>query len=104
VRREWSPEELVGAWTLVEGDWRLLGNKSGATRLGFALVLKFFELEGRFPAYPEEIPAVAVEYVAGLVKVDPALFVKDSWSARAIKYHRGPDPGLIRVPRGNPGG
>jgi len=33
VRREWSPEELVGAWTLVEGDWRLLGNKSGATRL-----------------------------------------------------------------------
>ena len=88
MRQEWSPEELVGAWTLVEGDWRLLGNKSGVTRLGFALLLKFFELEGRFPAYPEEIPAVAVEYVAGLVKVDPALFTKYSWSARAIKYHR----------------
>jgi uncharacterized protein DUF4158 len=29
-----------------------------------------------------------VEYVAGLVKVDPALFTKYSWSARAIKYHR----------------
>ena len=88
MRQEWSPDELVGAWTLVEGDWRLLGNKSGVTRLGFALLLKFFELEGRFPAYPEEIPAVAVEYVAGLVKVDPALFTKYSWSARAIKYHR----------------
>ena len=88
MRQEWSPEELVGAWTLVEGDWRLLGNKSGVTRLGFALLLKFFEMEGRFPAYPEEIPAAAVEYVAGLVKVDPALFAKYSWSARAIKYHR----------------
>lgn len=28
-------------------DWRLVGNKSGATRLGFSLLLKFFELEGR---------------------------------------------------------
>src|SRR5512144_504688 len=88
MRRDWSPEDLVGAWTLVEGDWRLLGNKSGATRLGFALLLKFFETEGRFPAYPEEVPAAAVEYVAGLVKVDPAVFAKYRWSGRTIEYHR----------------
>ena len=37
MRQEWSPEDLIGCWTLVEDDWRLLGNKSGATRLGFAL-------------------------------------------------------------------
>jgi hypothetical protein len=36
VRREWEPEDLLASWTLVEDDWRLLSNKSGATRLGFA--------------------------------------------------------------------
>ena len=88
VRREWQPEELIGAWTLVEGDRRLLGNKRGATRLGFALLLKFFELEGRFPVYPGEVPAAAVEYVAGLVQVDPTLFAEYAWSGRTIEYHR----------------
>jgi hypothetical protein len=73
---------------LVEADWRLVGNKSGATRLGFSLLLKFYEVEGRFPGYPEEVPAVAVDYVAGLVNVDPALFGKYAWSGSTIEYHR----------------
>jgi hypothetical protein len=33
-------EELIACWTLVVADWRLLGSKTGATRLGFALVHK----------------------------------------------------------------
>jgi hypothetical protein len=49
VRGEWSPEELVESWALLGDDWRRVGNKSGATRLGFAVVLKFFELQARFP-------------------------------------------------------
>lgn len=43
-----TDDELVGGWTLVGDDWELLGNKSGVTRLGFAMLLKFFELEARF--------------------------------------------------------
>ncbi|MGP2442602.1 DUF4158 domain-containing protein [Streptomyces sp. JW3] len=50
-----------------------MANKSGTTRLGFSLSLKFFELEGRFPDALEEVPSVAVEYVAGLVKVPAAV-------------------------------
>lgn len=46
----------MAAWTLVEDDWPLVGNKSGATRLGIALLLKFFELEARFPRDAGEIP------------------------------------------------
>ncbi len=46
--RDGQVEDVIGGWTLDEADWRLLANKSGATRLGFALLLKFFELEGRF--------------------------------------------------------
>jgi hypothetical protein len=38
MRQEWLPEELIESWTLVEADWKLVGNKSGATRLGFVIL------------------------------------------------------------------
>jgi hypothetical protein len=70
------------------GDWRLVGNKAGATRLGFAALLKFFELEARFPRHAGEVPPAAVDYLAGQVKVDPTLFASYSWTGRTIEYHR----------------
>ncbi|MEV7436932.1 Tn3 family transposase [Streptomyces griseoviridis] len=80
MRQEWSPEELLASWTPVDGDWKLVANKTGPTRLGFCLLLKFFELEGRFPDL--------LEYVAGLVKVPAADFAKYSLSGRTAEYHR----------------
>jgi hypothetical protein len=88
MHREWSPEELIESWTLLGQDWTLVGNKSGATRLGFALLLKFFEIEARFPRGAEELPPAAVEYVAGQVKVAAAALATYPWSGRSIKYHR----------------
>ena len=64
MHRDWELEELIACWTLVEDDWRLVGNKTGATRLGFALLLKFFELEARLPRGPGEVPPAAVRYLA----------------------------------------
>ena len=63
MRREWEPEDLIAGWTLLDDDWVLVGNKTGVTRLGFGLLLKFFELEGRFPRHAGEIPKAAVDYV-----------------------------------------
>jgi TnpA family transposase len=88
VKAEWEPDELIETWTLTGDDWALVGNKSGATRLGFTVMLKFYEIEGRFPAYREEVPPAAVRYLASLVKVDPALFAKYPWKGRSIEYHR----------------
>lgn len=72
MRDEWELDDLIACWTLDEADWRLLANKTGASRLGFVLLLKFFDLEGRFPSDRSELPAAAVQYVAGLVKVQAA--------------------------------
>ncbi|GAA2124949.1 hypothetical protein GCM10009727_12870 [Actinomadura napierensis] len=80
---------MISAWALVDSDWDLIGNKTGATRLGFGVMLKFYEMEGRFPAYAEEVPQVARGVRRRvLVKVDPALFAKYSWRGRTIEYHR----------------
>ncbi|MFI7229381.1 DUF4158 domain-containing protein [Nonomuraea angiospora] len=87
MRSEWELEDLIECWTLDEAEVELLANKSGATRLGFALMLKFFELEGRFPRR-EDVPKAAVDYMAGQVKVDAALFAEYRWSGSTIEYHR----------------
>ena len=63
MQADWKPDEPIGAWTLAEGDWKLIANKTGVTRLEFAVMLKFYEIEGLFPAYPEEVPRAAVGYV-----------------------------------------
>jgi len=88
MRQDWTPEELVDEWTLEQGDRELVGNKSGATRLGFALLLKFFQIEGRIPTYAEEVPAAAVDFVADQVNVEAALFAKYAWAGRTVEYHR----------------
>jgi Domain of unknown function (DUF4158) len=56
MTRGWQAEELLAQWTLLPGDWPLVGNKHGPTRLGFAVLLKFFQSEGRFPRHPHEVP------------------------------------------------
>lgn len=56
MRQEWDPDDLIACWTLVDSDWALIANKAAATRLGFALMLKFFEIEARFPRRTGEVP------------------------------------------------
>jgi hypothetical protein len=42
--------------------------------LSFALMLKFFEIEGRLPRHPGELPSVAVDFVARQLGVPAAGF------------------------------
>ncbi len=63
-------------------------NKSGTTRLGFALLLKFFEAEARFPEAAKEVPAAAVEYVAQQVKVPAAAWADYNWESKTIQRHQ----------------
>ncbi len=88
VRREWDPEDLIACWTLVDGDRGLVGNKRGPTRLGFALMLKFFELEARFPRHAGELPPAAAEYVASQVGIGPEALAGYRFSGRTFEYHR----------------
>lgn len=83
MRREWDLEDLIECWTLDETELKELGNKSGATRLGFALMLKYFELEGRFPRR-EDVPRAAVEYLAKQAKVAPELFADYPWTGSSF--------------------
>jgi len=45
-----------------------LANKTGPTRLGFAVLLKFFQYAARFSLSMQEVPTAAVAYIAGQVR------------------------------------
>lgn len=47
MRQRWDVDELVESWTLDAADFRMVRNKTGPTRLGFSVCLKYFELEAR---------------------------------------------------------
>ena len=48
MKRTWTSEELLEHFTLLPDELVAFGNKSGATRLGFAVLLKCLQYEGRF--------------------------------------------------------
>jgi Domain of unknown function (DUF4158) len=89
MRREKEPEDLVGSWTLVEQDQKeLVAYKRGATRLGFALMLKFFEIEARLPRHPNEFAPAVIAYVARQVEVEPTELGDYAWTGSTAEYHR----------------
>lgn len=88
MKRNWELEELIEHFTLMPQEMRLVGNKTSATRLGFVLLLKYFQYEGRFLNHRNEVPNIVVEYIAKQIGCDPELFPLYNWSGRVISYHR----------------
>ncbi len=52
------------------------------------MLLKLFQAKGRFPRRPEDVPAAAVEVIAGQVGVLAAAWQGYDWRGRTIEYHR----------------
>ena len=62
-------DELIERWTVLDDERKLIAGKRGPTRLGFAVLLKFFTQHGRFPSGRPELPDEAIGFVARQVKV-----------------------------------
>jgi TnpA family transposase len=88
MARSLDLDELVEHWTLLDDERELIAGKRGPTRLGFALLLKFYTRVGRFPRGRGEIPGEAVEFVARQVGVEPADLGLYEWTGSTIAYHR----------------
>jgi hypothetical protein len=88
VARPLDLEELLEHFTLADDELELLRNKSGATRLGFGLLLKCLAWKGRFPRGRGELPDNAVDHVARQVGVPPEELGLYDWTGRQSKRHR----------------
>ncbi|MEU8398350.1 DUF4158 domain-containing protein [Nonomuraea sp. NPDC048892] len=81
-------DELVEHGTILDEERGLIAGKRDATRLGFAILLKFYTQHGRFPRGRSELPDDVVEHVAKQVQVPASEFGFYEWSGSTIEYHR----------------
>lgn len=88
LKHLWNEEELELQWGLLPQELKLLRNKTGSTRLGFAVLLKFFQVEWRFPEEPSEVPWEVIQFIAGQLVIPKEVWWDYPWEGRAIMYHR----------------
>lgn len=88
MKLHWTDTELRQLWTLCQAERKLIDKKTGTTRLGCAVLLKCFQIDGRFPDGPAEIPTRLIMYIADQVDVPAEMWTYYPWSGRSLGYHR----------------
>src|SRR6266702_1061345 len=88
MARVLDEDELIEHWTLVGDELDLLTGRTGPSRLGLALWLKFFIMKGCFPAGRSELPDEAVGWVASQVKVPASDLGLFDWEGRTAERVR----------------
>lgn len=88
MKRTWEIHELIESWTLLPRELEFLHNKSGSTRLGYAVNLKFFQNEVKFPETKGDVPKTILKYMAQQVNVESEEFRHYDLHSRSAKYHR----------------
>lgn len=88
MKRNWELDELIEHFTILPNEMKLVENKSAENKIGFAVLLKFFQNEARFPAHPFEVPKPVSAYLAKQIVCEPNLYAQYDWHGRTIKAHR----------------
>jgi hypothetical protein len=89
MKHKWTLDELIDQWTLLPNELELVNrSKTAHNQLGVALLLKYFQVDGRFPRRQRDVPQAALEYVAKQLKISPNQYTQYDWRGRMIKMHR----------------
>ncbi len=88
VKANWDTEELIENWTLLPTELNLVSSKVGANQIGFALLLKYFQIHARFPHSTKEIPDTIISYIAGQLEIPSDSYSDYDWQGRSITNHR----------------
>ena len=91
MKRDWEIHELQKHWTLQPNELNLLANKNDENKLGFSLLLKYFQFEGRFPESKNEIPRKCAAFVAAQIDIPVCAFLKYfdyNGNKRNVMYQR----------------
>jgi hypothetical protein len=88
MKHNWHPEELSEHWTVSVEEKRLARRKRLPLQLGYVVLLKFFQYQGRFPKSAREVPRRIIKHIANQLEIASANWSNYDWSGRTIKYHR----------------
>ncbi len=89
MKRHWTTDELNAHWTLSLKELeQVKQHQARHVRLGFAVLLKYFQHEGRFPRSRSEVPAEVVSHIAQQLGLEAEAYQTYSWEGHSIKRHR----------------
>src|SRR6266850_5957134 len=89
MKQQWAPQELIDHWMLTDPE-KTLANQyhTDPNRIASALLLKFFQREGKFPQRKQDIPCVIVEHIAQQLHLQTTVFNSYKWGKGTIDRHR----------------
>jgi TnpA family transposase len=88
MRQNFTPQELADHFTLLPAEQELLANKTGSNRLGFVVLLKYFQWEGRFPEHLQEVPRAVVDHIAHTLTMPVERYLQYDLEGRSARYHK----------------
>jgi hypothetical protein len=88
LKKNWQTEELIENWTLIPQELELLANKIGGNKIGFAIILKYFQLMARFPDVSEQIPDLIISYIANQLNIPVSSYSDYNPQGRSAKVYR----------------
>jgi hypothetical protein len=86
--RDPDAAELLELWSLTPAELSRAGGKRDVNALAFALLLKFFQVHGRFPRGRVEFPHDVVGFVGRQLGVAASELGFYEWSGRTVERHR----------------
>ncbi|MEJ2388905.1 MAG: Tn3 family transposase [Chromatiaceae bacterium] len=88
MKRCWNEQELVEHWTPFEAETALLTNRTGRGRIGLTVLLKYFQLNGRFPQHHRDVPGPVLAFLGERLSVPPTAWFDYDLSGRSGKRDR----------------
>ena len=95
VKPNWDTEELIEHWTLLPQELELVRNKIGGNQIGFALLLKYFQLFAKFPDNNSSIPKVIISYIASQLNLTESAYSDYDSKGRSARVYRAEIRGLF---------
>lgn len=90
MKHKWTLDELIDSWTLLPNELAFVNRaKTDHTRLGLALLLKYFQIEGRFPRRQRDVPQAAIEFVARQLEIATIAYASYRCSCRSKGKNKG---------------
>lgn len=78
MKRNWELDELIEHFTILPNEMRLIENKTGETRIGFAVLLKFH----RIVPFPQSFKELLAMHADTMKKKQAAYLFESSWKKK----------------------
>jgi hypothetical protein len=90
MRQQWSSQGLIDYWMLTQMEIALAQSisKTDHNQLGYMLMLKYFQQEGKFPQRKQDIPGQIIVHIAQQLRMQESAYASYNWTGRTQKRHR----------------